>query len=322
MKSITVLVLFGVSALALVPEVVRADDYYFLSSGSTGDWDDQNNWATACANGQGYGQAPSASDNVAICSGKTADVKITTAVCRTLTVSSGTAVRILPQTGSDATLTVGHTTSDPPLQHFIFGSVTLGPASGSHHATLAFVATSHFIRGGPDNPPTIIGEIKGQDDDAAITIGTNETLTSYLLLIHGNLQIAGAGSFTNEGSVQADANGTLAVEIDGFINDTSGSNRWKATTPPSGNSLLLFIGNLDSIELITFSGEFVVNNANAKIQVDDLPNIDPFSTSGRLNMSAGTFEALDNVSFSGGGGALNMTGGQIIVHAGKTLTHY
>jgi hypothetical protein len=37
-------------------------------------------------------------------------------------------------------------------------------------------------------------------------------------------------------------------------------------------------------------------------------------------MSAGTFEALGNVSMGGAG--LNMTGGQIIVPAGKTLTHY
>jgi hypothetical protein len=220
----------------------------------------------------------------------------------------------VPQTNSDATLTVGSGTST--LTDEIYGTITLGTPNQGHHATLALVAASHYVQG------DTIGDIKGQDDDAAITIATDNVLTFFQILVHGNMQIKGGGSFTNDATVQADGNGTLAVKIDGLLHDiadTGSPNRWKATQPASGNSRLLFTGNFyNNFHLVPLSGDFVISHANAEIQVDELPNWTTFSTAGRLNMSAGTFETLDNMTFHG---VLNMTGGQIIVGAGKTFTH-
>jgi len=316
MRPIAFLILFFAAFSAIAAPTARGAAYVFTGA-LNNDWGNAQNWKTACTGGNN-GFVPTAADDASICAGATAQVLNTSAVCRTLFVSSGAAVEIIPQSGSAATLTVGNTTNSPPLEDFIFGSVTLKPPSGSNHATLAFVAAPHLVYGGVQ-PPFMLGEIKGQDDDAAVTIDTDLILTSYLLLIHGNMQIKGGGSFSNEGTVQADANGTLAVKVDFELDDTAGENRWKATSPPSGNSRLLFTGNL--VTFGALSGDFVCGSS-AKIQIDELPYIGTLSTTGRLTMSAGSmFEALDNMDFGGASGVLNMTGGQIVVGAGKTLTH-
>jgi len=169
-------------------------------------------------------------------------------------------------------------------------------------ATLGFAAT-HIVGGG--------GEIRGLKDTAQITI-TSGAILSSTTTITGHLEITGEGNFNNQGTVDADATGTLAIKVGGTVDDSDGDDRWRVST--SGATLLFdsAIGTLASME-----GEFIVSAG--VIYIDEA-----LTTTGRLDLSGGVVDVGQNTTMGDQDAErfLAMTGGEIKVAAGKTFTHH
>ena len=169
------------------------------------------------------------------------------------------------------------------------------------------------------------GQIRGYHADAEITIASGKTLTNTTD-ITGKLEITGEGNFTNLGTVEADTNGVLLVNISGALADSAGNdNGWQAT---AASALLQFGNSLDdNNSSISLSGDFIVSNATAEIQIDEMTGLtSPFTTTGGLTISAGTFDAQESDTMGQDSPAdpeehLNQTGGDIVVAAGMTFFH-
>ncbi len=311
------------AALLIAPALVQAQTFCFTAADNN-DWNDPDNWEDACVGGDPLNDVPSNTDVVQICDDVVAVISNTSAVAYSINVSDSStgALEITPSQSSAATLTLGSGESGP-IQHVILGPVILNESVSGNDATIVLAAVSHIFKGFG------IGEVVGKSSAAEISIATTGmALTSDGTLIRGALQITGDADFYNYGVVQADANGTLAIRVDGFLKDSAAgvsvAERWKATAPPSGTSILLFDGTFDfgPNPVTSLASHFVINSASAKITIDATPGPSgDFTTTGRLKLSAGVLEALEDAVFGSGSNFLDMSGGTITVAAGKTFTH-
>jgi len=186
------------------------------------------------------------------------------------------------------------------------------------------IAANHTIGGA--------GAIVGSDPDAKIEIGysggttpavfTNSaTIKGQLLIVDVSSQV---GSFTNTGVVNADADGTLLVNISGTLGDSLGD-RWRST---AADAVLKFGNSLDdNTTSISLSGDFTISNVDAVIQIDEMADLtSPFTTIGQLNLSAGLFDLHEDVTMGQDAPAspqkhMSKTGGNIAVADGNTFIH-
>jgi hypothetical protein len=203
-----------------------------------------------------------------------------------------------------------------------------------NHATLTFTGPHHFFSDG-----IFGGSVIGKSDDATIDLPTSgRGLTLNLVTLRGKCKVIGIGDLRNDGLVQADADGTLLIDISGFLSDSLdsvpllGDPSWKATVPPSGTAILRFgssIQHLGGSGFGSLRGDFLIDNVDAKVQIDEMPNLSiDFKTTGRLKMMAGVLDAHNDTDMGSGASSppssapLDMTGGNIVVAPGKTFTHH
>ncbi len=189
-------------------------------------------------------------------------------------------------------------------------------------AELAVIDDDHTLLG--------YGKVVGQHDDARITVTAGETLTNYLAAVDpstagitGHLEMSGAGSFTNQGIVNADTSGTLLVNVSGTLDDSS-SGQWRAS---AASSLLEFGNALDDPNAaLALVGDFFITHASAEIQIDEMTGYTGaapfFLTTGHLEMSGGTLDIDENTQMGSEGESASITGGQIVVAPGMAFTHH
>jgi hypothetical protein len=301
MKSLTLLV--AVIAIAVVAFPIgnaQAATYYFEQQDST-DWNDQDNWKTACSGGS-PGAVPTASDDAVICSNTTADITDIAAVAKTVTVQLVSKIRILP-TNADASLTLGSGAS--ALTSSLTGPIELHAGTSPNEATLAFTSADHTLSGG--------SFVDGKDDDAQVSVLTSGKTLTLTAGIRGHLVIHGSGNFANQGAITANINGgTLKVAIGGTLSDTAGD-RWK-TAILSTTAKLLFDASIGTVG--TLNGNFVIDNGT--LEMDKA-----ITTNGRLEQSNGTVQVDENFTLDNDdtGSNADITGGQILVAAGKQFLH-
>jgi len=171
-------------------------------------------------------------------------------------------------------------------------------------ATLAFTTWSHTFSGQ--------GGIRGRDGGAVIDVGSGITLVNTGT-IAGALTIQGAGTFVNQGAVDADTSGVLLLTVS-TVGDSSGSGRWEATD--AGATLRFSDPSGEDIDAFGWmAGEFLLTAGAVEFN-------SPLSTSGRLVMSGGLLKANANVAMGDDVTAYaEVTGGAIQVAAGATFTH-
>ncbi len=303
-----------------------AETLFFLPSEQQGDWSDDANWFTSstglCSNLDGGGNVPTEADIVVICGDKIALVTDEGAEAYTVNVNGPADIRITPTSESAATLTLG---GDPDefavLTSEIFGDIILGESVGNNHATLTFNTNHHIFDG------NTAGCIIGQGDNASIELPIeNRGISLYLITLRGKCKVTGVGILYNAGLVQADSNGTLLIDISGELTDELdpvpplGAPTWRATNPPSGTAILRFGSNIQDLGVhFELVGDFQIDDADAKIQIDNLPDLlfgFDFATNGELTMTAGVFDVQNDTTV----GALDMSGGKIVVAAARTFT--
>jgi hypothetical protein len=305
--SVAIIAAIALGAGASTPHQVQAQTttYHFTDHNNNQDWNDSGNWWSDCSETMA-GAVPSASENAEICANKTAEITDSAAVARTVTVRLGGKIRVLPTT-SNASLTLGSGTAD--LTSGLSGPIELNTNNAAHVATLAFVSANHTLAVGPTGGSFV----RGFRDDAVIDIQTSgkaltiDTSTS----IRGRLVISGAGDFTNQGFVSANANGgTLTVAVGGTVSDTStgDGNRWRVSAT---NGTLVF--NATATGLV---GNFLVESAGV-LEIDHT-----VTTTGRLNQSQGTVQVNGSFTLGGASHHANLTGGSIIVAATEHFVHF
>jgi hypothetical protein len=250
------------------------------------------------------GAVPSASDNAEICANKTAKITGIAAAARKLKINLGGLVQIFPTSSLDASLTLGNgtgaltSTLDGPLELRDDAAHTVATK-----ATLAFTSVDHTVNGG--------SFIRGFADDSVIDIQTSgKTLTlGSLASIRSQLVISGAGNFTNQGFVSANAqDGTLTVAVGGTVSDTVAGNRWRVSAT---NATLLF----DAPSATGLVGNFIIDG-NGTLQVDDT-----VTSTGRLQQSTGAVQVNEDFTLGNASNHANLTGGTITVANTKQFVH-
>jgi len=287
--------------------------YFFKPSSSPAVWNDANNWKTGtnCSNASGAGQIPSASEDAEICSNNVAQITGISAAARTITVRVLGRIDIKPSDSADGVLTLGSGMS--PLTSSLTGDAIhlLKADSGSHVAVLTITAVDHTL----DD-----GIIEGQDDAALISVPGGLTLTKQDGQIEGQLQIVGDGAFVNDALVFANANGTLLVGPV-TLDDTPGD-RWKAQSGSSSvHPILKFGSAITTLSDGELEGDFTLAGLHPAEIENSASSLNPLRTFGRLIMTKGTLDVLQNLTMGSSGFVLDMTGGVIQVAAGKTFTH-
>ena len=139
--------------------------------------------------------------------------------------------------------------------------------------------------------------------------------------ITGALQIAGDGSFVNQGIVNANyssgGNETLLIDVGGDLNDSSGD-RWHATAAGAILRFASTIGTIDTSGDRELDGNFLISGSStAEIEINHV-----ITTNGRLEMSDGLLDVNENFIMGSVGFPMAMTGGTIDVPAGYKFTHY
>jgi hypothetical protein len=309
-------------AMFIVVGTANAADRYFRGT-TDQDWNETGNWSSTSCTGATGASLPGDSDYAVICDGVTCNLDMDDKV-GTLDVqgagvlNTGTydleisAAGGLQLSNALAVINIGSSgvilcsEESTGTTHSIDGQVYL-EASSSLLQFTADSGTGHTITGD--------GAIVGEDGSAQIEIASAaKTLTSGVA-IEGQLQISGVGNFTNAGTVEANAAGTVDIAITGELDDTDGANRWKAS---SENAILKFNSSITSIGGSSLQGEFVISgHSSAKIQVDE-----PLTVQHRLKMSNGVLDVNQNLTMGSGTNYMLMTGGYIDVVSGATFTHY
>lgn len=257
-------------------------------------WEENNNWLNSMSQ---TGQ-PTAADRAIIPTGLVCDVSSATAVADQLRVEGTGDLNI----NASSKLTLDEGTS-PACELVASGSEVILQGSA---AELAFITDSAQSVSGS-------GKFVGQHAAAKVSIGSGVTLTNSAI-IEGTLLIDGAGSFTNNGRVEANnVDDALVVQVTGTVDDSAGINRWIAS---AGGVTLQFasaIGTLASME-----GECVVSAGKLLVSARASGT---FTTTHRLKISGGTFEAAETTTMGNATNSLDMTGGKVLVAAGETFTH-
>lgn len=316
MKSRIRLLTLACAAVFLVGNSAQAqvaNDYKTNGAGSTwgtaSHWDifDGSNWVTASFYpGESGGPTP-----VDVNILDTMAVDVTDALATTLDVDVALTInttKLLTVNGAmdvDANITVNGTgvleitgagTSD------IATNLTLTLSNSG--STLRIVAT-HTIGGA--------GAIVGAHDDALIVInGVTFTSTMDTVGITGALDIvdgASNGTFDNRGIVNANASGTLLLSVS-TVQSSAGNTRWQATA--SGGKLDFSAGAYTNM-----LGGFQIANSS-EIEV----NTTALNTSGGLAMASGLLDVKADLTMGDNTtNFANITGGQVVVAAGKTFSH-
>jgi hypothetical protein len=304
-------------AMFIVVGTANATTKYFHGTASQY-WNNEDNWSdTSCSDASTDG-VPGDSDYAIICDGVTCDLDTNDQVgkldvqgagvfntgANTLTISQAGGLILsdalaVINIGSGSIACTADSTGTP---HSIDGNVYLTGSS----SVLQFNTNDAKITGD--------GAIVGEDDDAKLEIYTDDKELESGVVIQGQLKIYGDGDFTNQGTVEANAAGTLDIAITGELDDTGDVNRWKAS---SENAVLKFNSSITSIGDGSLQGEFVISgHSSAKIQVDK-----ELTTLHRLNMSNGILDVDENLTMGSVANHMAVTGGYIDVEAGKTFTH-
>ncbi len=182
-------------------------------------------------------------------------------------------------------------TGDPESTSTVDGCIILEGAGSE----LRFTTNNHTVTGS--------GVIDGQDGSALISIASGITLTSSLntVGITGHLEIAGSGSFANQGKVYADcASGTLKISAAGVDDSDNGGTvsstnfRWGVNA--SGAKLLF------GVEPDALKGDFYVHNGTLQAGEDPDGGDDiDVCTTGNILFDGGRIAAGvdDSFRFSG-----------------------
>lgn len=290
MKSRLFVFVAGVAFLGygiIDPTPANAADKYAHNSG---DWSGDNIWYTEPCDeepGEDAGE-PSASEDATICPDVVVTVCNALGVAKTVTLegpsnpTGSTRIDIDPE-AADATLTLG--SGESPLTSTLNSNTKIRlRAHASNIATLRFVAANHTVARVNGS-----GDIVGYDDDARIVID-GVALTSQVN-IKGCLDImdgTSAGSFINQGSVIANASGTLDIAVT-TIDDTAGSGRWRVRI--WSTAVLRFLEEPDCLD-----GDFVVSTGTLRAGGDGGDDIDVVTT-GDLTQTGGQIEAGVDDSF-------------------------
>lgn len=319
MKSWITITTLACAAFIVAGTTAQAADRYFRGTDGSDpmDWNDTDNWSSvSCASGSGAA-VPTANETVEICANQVAEVRNTSAVAEAFLVNSGARIDIEPSAGSAATLTVGDGSAARTSELLQSAELRLLPTVSGNVATLTFhTSQDHTIQGA--------GTLDGRDDLAVISIPSNRKLTNSLSTvgITGNLEISGAGSFTNQGFVEANNSGTLELAMTGTLEDATGDH-WKAT---AANAILKFDSALVTISTDgKLAGNFVISGAStAEIEINE-PN---FVTEGWLQMYNGLLDVNENFTVGDNSSAFmsvsddGAAGSPVIdVAAGKTFIH-
>ena len=303
----------------------------------TGDWDAQSSWSNVeCGGDEGTGY-PVAGDTATVCVGNTInladdeEIKVLD-VAGTLNTSSQTLT--ISQSGADLNIT------GSGVMNIDDNGMVLITGGGTGHsietdARLNLLASGSILRITTSSPVAIggLGAIVGSDDAASIEIGyqsggsTPVVFTSEIT-IRGHLVIddvsGESGSFTNEGTVEADASGTLKVAVAGTLADGTNADRWKVT---ANGAKLKFDSTIGVIS--TLDGNFImpIGDSTSEMILDR-----ELATNGRLQISSGVAGVVrinpngDNTvtfdaDYATDPNPLDMQGGTIEVAAGKMFTH-
>jgi hypothetical protein len=298
-------------AMFIVVGTANAADRYFRGT-TNQNWSNANNWsATSCSSGNNDG-VPGDSDNAIICDGVTCnldtDDKVGVLEIQGAGVlNTGTYNLELSLAGglqlSDALaeLNVGAgglilcSEDSTTTKHNIDGDVYLTSST----SVLQFSTDDAEITGD--------GAIVGQDDSAQIDIATaTKTLTSNVA-IEGKLQIGGSGIFTNQGTVDANASGTLLVSV-ATANSSDQDGRWRSSNGDA--QLELSAGSYSSM-----AGGFTITAG--EIVVTDVA----LTTTGRLQMTGGLLDVQKDLTMGDATHHASISGGGVQVADGEAFLH-
>ena len=262
-KSTTSIALAAVGGIGMgAVSPAQADVCTFTPT--SGIWASAGNWDCSAEE-----DIPDSDDHAIIPSGKTCDVDADAdaqglGVSGTLDIASGT------------TLTLHGVSGDVLVNVQFAGTINL---VGSD-SVLEFLEDGLIVSEGE------AGKIVGADDDAQIILADNTTLTNKVI-IEGNLQITEAAiddaTFVNEGTVHANASGTLYINTDQMEDSLGlGQPRWKV----SRNSSAVLKLEPTNATAPTLAANFRVENGTLDIQAT-------VNTTGDLSQTGGTISVAD-----------------------------
>jgi hypothetical protein len=240
-------------------------------------WSENGNWTG------GDGNAPAAGEEAEIPDGLTATVDSASDICGFVDIQGEGVVTIK----ADAKLTLD---GDGTARTSTIAEDARLYLEGSS-SEMAVVDDSHTVSGA--------GAIVGQHDSALISVAASTTLTSQMD-VTGHLEIAGSGSFSNQGKVYANvASGTLKISVSS-VDDTdnggtvSDSNyRWAVN---ASNAKLLFAVEPDPEN--GMQGDFYVHAGTVEIGTDPVEGDDiDVCTTGDLLHDGGSITAKIDDSF-------------------------
>lgn len=159
------------------------------------------------------------------------------------------------------------------------------------------------------------GKLAGQNDSAQVSIASGTCLTSYITIC-GALAITGAGRFTNQGTVDANASGTLLVAAN-TVADSAGENRWKST---HAGAVLKFSDPASACigQFGIMAGEFVLSAGVIEFNTALIG-----ASSRHLTMSGGALHVNEDLTMGNNSTDFaEITGGTIDVAAGATFVHH
>jgi hypothetical protein len=274
MKSRITLLTLAYAAVLLAQATAQAADSTFqqVTANGSGEylWSNANNWD--------LGHVPDATERAIIPTGLTCYVDYSAAVADRVRIEGTGTLNI--KASSKLTLDSDGTTSEVAAS----GSKIQLLGSG---AELAFISHAATISGP--------GELNGQDAGALLTVD-GVALTNALSStgITGKMQIVNGssnGTFINQGIVDANASGVLAVSINN-VQSTSSDRRWRSTA--AGAKLDFSAGSYTSMAggLYLMAGEIEVNGT-------------ALTTAGRLEASGGTLDVNAALTMGSAGNFMN-----------------
>jgi len=269
MKTIQVILMVMASLCALTyvapPAEAQVETLYFCTD--DGSWNDDENWfttfdGTTCSVAA---HAPGTDDHAIIIPNVTCVVDGSGNNCNDVEVRSGATVNIAGATLQLRGQTGAANTSD------IDGTINL--QSHANASTLQVTQQNHTLLGD--------GKIVGQGTNAELLLGANVTLFSETTIegiVNINVTSFFTGNFTNKGIVNANASGTILLDVDMIDDDATGV--WKVT---AAGATLRFASQVTGTAA-ALDGDFDVQAGT--LDVDSAG----FETTGTLTFTGGTVD--------------------------------
>ncbi|MCH7719811.1 MAG: hypothetical protein IH988_02305 [Planctomycetes bacterium] len=259
------IVIVGLTVLTVAAPPVEAQTVTWYFCIDNGSWDDSASWSDSIdGNGDCNGSTglPTVNDHVIILSGLTCEADGFGQNCGDLQVEADAVVNI----SGNHDLQIRPPSGD--LTSTITGTIYVKDDGSS----LSVNNNDHTFDG--------TGKIVGENSGAEIGLGGNVELTSQIT-IEGALAIQEPNffdaTFINQGTVNANASGTLAIIVED-LQDSSAA-VWKVT---ASGAVLKF--DIEATVADVLSGDFEVSNGTLDI---DGPG---FETSGTLTFTGGTID--------------------------------